>query len=55
MDGQHAINICYMKMGRLSPRGQAMMVLGLDDPVPPGSHAGNPRLAHVNGVRLVEI
>ena len=32
--GKHNINIYYMKMGRLSPRGQAMMVLGLDNPVP---------------------
>lgn len=32
--GQHDINISFMEVGRQAPRGQAMMVLGLDDPIP---------------------
>ena len=31
--GRHNINISFMEVGRLSLRGRAMMVLGLDDPV----------------------
>ncbi|MBI4506103.1 MAG: phosphoglycerate dehydrogenase [Chloroflexi bacterium] len=31
--GQHDINISYMQVGRLAPRGQALMVLGIDEPV----------------------
>ncbi len=33
--GRHDINISFMEVGRLAPRGRAMMILGLDDPVPP--------------------
>jgi D-3-phosphoglycerate dehydrogenase len=32
--GHHNINISFMEVGRLSLRGRAMMVLGLDDTVP---------------------
>jgi D-3-phosphoglycerate dehydrogenase len=32
--GQHDINISYMQVGRLAPRGQALMILGVDEPVP---------------------
>lgn len=32
--GAHDINISFMEVGRLEPRGHAIMVLGLDDPVP---------------------
>ena len=34
--GKLKINICQIKITRLSSRGQAMMVPGLDDPVHPG-------------------
>ena len=53
--GKHNINISYMKVGRLSPRGQAMMVLGLDDPVPPAVMREIQDLPHVNSARLVEL
>jgi D-3-phosphoglycerate dehydrogenase / 2-oxoglutarate reductase len=33
--GQEDVNIASMDVGRLAPREQAMMVLRLDDPVPP--------------------
>ena len=32
--GKHDINIAFMAVGRRAPRGKAMMVVGLDDPVP---------------------
>ena len=32
--GQHDINISFMEVGRLAPRGRAMMLFGLDDPIP---------------------
>ena len=32
--GQNDINISFMQVGRMSPRGRAMMILGLDDPIP---------------------
>jgi D-3-phosphoglycerate dehydrogenase len=32
--GKHDINIGFMEVGRLEPRGRATMILGLDDPLP---------------------
>ena len=32
--GKHDINIGFMEVGRLEPRGRATMILGLDDPMP---------------------
>lgn len=32
--GKHDINIGFMEVGRVEPRGRATMILGLDDPVP---------------------
>ena len=53
--GQHNINISFMKVGRLSPRGRAMMVLGLDDVVPPKAMEEIQALSHVYSARLVEL
>tara|TARA_B100000745_G_scaffold40360_1_gene24632 strand:- start:2249 stop:3826 length:1578 start_codon:yes stop_codon:yes gene_type:complete len=53
--GQHNINISFMKVGRLSPRGRAMMVLGLDDVVPPKAIEEIQALSHVYSARLVEL
>ena len=55
--GRHNINISFMGVGRIQLRGQAMMVIGLDDPVPPHvmdeiralSHIANARLATLAG------
>ena len=33
LTGNHDINIAFMAVGRKAPRGKAMMVLGLDDPM----------------------
>jgi D-3-phosphoglycerate dehydrogenase len=32
--GEHNVNISSMQVGRLHPRGEALMILTLDDPVP---------------------
>ncbi len=32
--GKHDINIGFMEVGRLEPRGPATMIIGLDDPLP---------------------
>lgn len=53
--GRHDINISFMEVGRLEPRGRAMMVLGLDDPVPPNVLEEVRRIPHVYGARLVEL
>ena len=53
--GQHNINISFMKVGRLSPRGRAMMVLGLDDVVPPKAMEEIQALSHVYSARLVQL
>ena len=53
--GKHNINISFMEVGRLSPRGMAMMVLGLDDPVPPAVLEEIKALPHIQDVRLVEL
>ena len=31
--GSHDINIAFMAVGRQAPRGKAVMVVGLDDPL----------------------
>jgi D-3-phosphoglycerate dehydrogenase len=51
--GKHNINISFMKVGRLSPRGRAMMVLGLDDLVPPETMEEIQALTHVYSAKLV--
>ena len=55
--GHHNINISFMEVGRLRIRGRAMMVIGVDDPVPDHvleeirglSHIYNARLADMGG------
>ncbi len=42
--GQADVNIAFMQVGRVVPRGRAMMVLGLDDPIP------EPTLQEIVGV-----
>ncbi|NQW22334.1 MAG: phosphoglycerate dehydrogenase [SAR202 cluster bacterium] len=53
--GKHNINISFMEVGRLSLRGQAMMVIGLDDPVPPEVMAEFQNLGHIDNVRLAHL
>jgi D-3-phosphoglycerate dehydrogenase len=53
--GRHNINISFMEVGRLSPRGRAMMVLGLDDSVPPHVLAEICSLPNIHSARLVKL
>ena len=53
--GRHNINISFMEVGRLSLRGRAMMVLGLDDPVPPDVLKEIKALPQILSARLVTL
>ena len=53
--GRHNINISFMEVGRLTLRGMAMMVLGLDDPVPPAALEEIKALPQINNARLVKL
>ena len=53
--GQHNINISFMEVGRLSHRGRAMMVLGLDDPVPLPVLEEIKALPQIHNARLVRL
>ena len=53
--GRNDINISFMQVGRLSPRGRAMMILGLDDPAPPDVLAQIRALDFIEAARLVRL
>ncbi len=53
--GRHNINISFMEVGRLSARGQAMMVLGLDDPMPAHVLEEIRGLPQIHNARLVKL
>ena len=53
--GQNDINISFMVVGRESPRGKAMMVLGLDDPVPSPVLEEIRALDQIDKARLVKL
>ena len=53
--GRHNINISFMEVGRLNLRGRAMMILGLDDPVPPHVLAEIKDLSQIYNARLVTL
>ena len=53
--GRHNINISFMEVGRLNLRGRAMMILGLDDPVPPHVLAEIKELPQIYNARLVSL
>ena len=53
--GKHNINISFMEVGRLNIRGRAMMVLGLDDLVPPNVMEEINALSHIYNARLVKL
>ena len=53
--GKHNINISFMEVGRLSLRGRAMMVVGLDDPMPPEVLAEINALSNIHDARVVEL
>jgi D-3-phosphoglycerate dehydrogenase len=53
--GRHNINISFMEVGRLNARGRAMMVLGVDDPVPPPVLEEIRALPQIHSARLVSL
>ena len=53
--GHHNINISFMEVGRASPRGRAMMVLGVDDPVPAPVIAELKAIPNIISARLVKL
>src|SRR5262249_44039071 len=53
--GESDINISLMHVGRDQPRGRAMMILGLDDPIPPTVFARIRAVPGVGDARLVEL
>ncbi|MSQ40867.1 MAG: phosphoglycerate dehydrogenase [Dehalococcoidia bacterium] len=53
--GKHDINISFMEVGRLAPRGQATMVLGLDDSIPETVLAEIRGISHIGTAKLVAL
>lgn len=53
--GKHDINIGFMEVGRLEPRGRATMILGLDDPMPEPVLNEIRALSNVYHVRVVQL
>ena len=53
--GKHDINIGFMEVGRLEPRGRATMILGLDDPMPEPVLNEIRALTNVYHVRVVQL
>ena len=53
--GQNDINISFMVVGRLSPRKGAMMILGLDDPIPPRVLEEIRAIKQIDAARLVKL
>ena len=55
MTGQADINIASMSVGRLQPRGEALMVLTIDEGAPPEIRAEIEAISDVYAVRLLEL
>ncbi len=53
--GDNDINISFMEVGRLSPRGRATMIVGLDDPVPANVLDQIRALQHIDSARLIRM
>ncbi len=53
--GSRDVNIAFMHVGRKSPRGEAIMVLGVDDPIPPDVVAEIERMPFTYWVRVVRL
>ena len=51
----HDINIGFMEVGRLTPRGPAMMILGLDDPIPPHVLEEFALVPHIDSAKPVKL
>ena len=55
LTGRHDINIAFMAVGRQAPRGQAMMVVGLDDPVPEAVMQEIRSISYMASARLAKL
>ena len=53
--GRRNINISFMEVGRIAPRGQAMMVLGVDDPISDAALSEICALPQIDDARVVAI
>ncbi|HYK99039.1 MAG TPA: phosphoglycerate dehydrogenase [Candidatus Acidoferrales bacterium] len=53
--GEHDVNISSMQVGRASPRGEALMILTLDDPVPDDVRARIGAFSDVDRVRTAKL
>ena len=53
--GENDINISFMQVGRMTPRGRAMMIIGLDDPIPPPILEQIRDLHQIDAARLVRL
>ena len=53
--GQNDINISFMEVGRISPRGRATMIVGLDDPITANVLDQLRALPHIDNVRLIRM
>src|SRR6266852_2725554 len=53
--GKHDVNIASMQVGRDAPRGNAMMILAVDDPVSPDVLARLRDVAGMSDLRYVEL
>ena len=51
--GRRNINISFMEVGRIAPRGQAMMVVGLDDPASDAALAEIKAVPQIDNARVV--
>ncbi len=50
--GKYDVNVSYMHLSRLKPRGQALMILALDEALP---DAGMKQIRALEGVQTVKL
>jgi D-3-phosphoglycerate dehydrogenase len=55
LTGKHDINIAFMAVGRQATRGKAMMVVGLDDPIPEPVMQEILAIPHIGGAKLAKL
>ena len=53
--GKNDVNIAFMEVGRLDIRGRAMMIVGLDDPLPPSVLEEIRAVPHIDVARVVRL
>ena len=53
--GDANINVSYMHLGRLKPRGEALMVLALDEPLPEAQQQQILSIPGIHTVKLVKL